>query len=122
MVSAIVPSFEDLACHVQSCFSCRHMNYVHVLGEANGPAPALVMFVGEAPRRLGAARAGAPVPPPRPARFPASPRRGTHTALVRAHAGLPVPPLAADGGQAAVRAADGGLPGAGGGPRWAAGG
>ena len=31
-----------------------------VLGPANGPAPADVMFVGEAPGRLGAARTGVP--------------------------------------------------------------
>ena len=36
------------------------MDYVHVLGEANGPAPARVMFIGEAPGRLGAARTGVP--------------------------------------------------------------
>ena len=36
------------------------MDYVHLLGEANGPVPARVMFIGEAPGRLGAARTGAP--------------------------------------------------------------
>jgi uracil-DNA glycosylase family 4 len=36
------------------------MRYSHVLGEANGPAPAPVMFVGEAPGRLGAGRSGVP--------------------------------------------------------------
>src|SRR3990172_11136166 len=60
MVWAIAPSLEELASHVQSCFSCRGMDYVHLLGEANGPAPAKVMFIGEAPGRLGAARAGVP--------------------------------------------------------------
>lgn len=36
------------------------MDYVHVLGLANGRVGAQVMFIGEAPGRLGAARTGVP--------------------------------------------------------------
>ncbi len=36
------------------------MDYVHVLGRANGPVAARVMFIGEAPGRLGAVRTGVP--------------------------------------------------------------
>lgn len=36
------------------------MRYTHVLGAMNGPVPARVMFVGEAPGRLGAGRTGIP--------------------------------------------------------------
>ena len=37
------------------------MNHVHVLGETNGPLDAGLLFVAQAPGRLGAlARAGAP--------------------------------------------------------------
>ena len=37
------------------------MNHVHVLGEVNGPLDADVLFVAEAPGRLGAARTGVPM-------------------------------------------------------------
>ena len=37
------------------------MNHVHVLGGANGPLDAAVLFVAEAPGRLGAARTGVPM-------------------------------------------------------------
>jgi DNA polymerase len=37
------------------------MDHVHVLGEANGPLDAGVLFVAEAPGRLGAARTGVPM-------------------------------------------------------------
>jgi uracil-DNA glycosylase family 4 len=36
------------------------MDYVHLLGASNGPQSARVLFVGEAPGRLGAARTGVP--------------------------------------------------------------
>jgi DNA polymerase len=37
------------------------MRHIHVLSEANGPLDADVMFVAEAPGRLGAARTGVPL-------------------------------------------------------------
>jgi DNA polymerase len=37
------------------------MNHVHVLGEVSGPLDAAVLFVAEAPGRLGAARTGIPM-------------------------------------------------------------
>jgi len=37
------------------------MHHVHVLGPANGPLDADVLFVAEAPGRLGAARTGVPM-------------------------------------------------------------
>ncbi|MEX0786873.1 MAG: uracil-DNA glycosylase family protein, partial [Dehalococcoidia bacterium] len=37
------------------------MNHVHVLGDVNGPRDAGVLFVAEAPGRLGAARTGIPM-------------------------------------------------------------
>jgi DNA polymerase len=37
------------------------MNHVHILGPANGPLDADVLFVAEAPGRLGAARTGIPM-------------------------------------------------------------
>lgn len=37
------------------------MNHVHVLGDVNGPLDADVLFVAEAPGRLGAARTGVPM-------------------------------------------------------------
>jgi DNA polymerase len=40
---------------------CDSMNHVHVLGEVNGPRDAEVLFVAEAPGRLGAARTGVPM-------------------------------------------------------------
>jgi uracil-DNA glycosylase family 4 len=45
---------------VDRCFVCAGMRYSHVLGAANGPLGARVMFVGEAPGRLGAGRSGVP--------------------------------------------------------------
>ena len=45
---------------VRSCFACAGMNHVHVLASTNGALSAGVMFVGEAPGRLGAARTGIP--------------------------------------------------------------
>lgn len=45
---------------VRGCFACREMHHVHVLAPGNGPLEAQVMFIGEAPGRLGAARTGVP--------------------------------------------------------------
>lgn len=45
---------------VAACEACASMRFTHVLGEVNGPVPAQVMFVGEAPGRLGAGRTGVP--------------------------------------------------------------
>ena len=49
-----------LAGRVRACAACPEMRYSHVLGPGNGPAPARLMFVGEAPGRLGAGRSGVP--------------------------------------------------------------
>lgn len=45
---------------VGRCYACESMAHCHVLGAANGPADARVMFVGEAPGRYGAGRSGVP--------------------------------------------------------------
>jgi len=52
--------FDRLVGDVRSCFACADMNHVHVLASSNGPLKARVMFIGEAPGRLGAARTGVP--------------------------------------------------------------
>ena len=52
--------FRRLVSDARSCFACAEMNHVHVLAAANGPLDARVMFIGEAPGRLGAARTGVP--------------------------------------------------------------
>ena len=49
-----------LLARVAACHACTSMAYAHVLGETNGRAGARVMFVGEAPGRLGAGRSGVP--------------------------------------------------------------
>jgi DNA polymerase len=53
-------SLVTLASEVQACEACAQVRYSHVLGPANGPTTARVMFVGEAPGRLGAGRSGVP--------------------------------------------------------------
>ena len=53
-------AFQRLVGDVRSCFACAEMNHVHVLAGSNGPLKARVMFIGEAPGRLGAARTGVP--------------------------------------------------------------
>ena len=53
-------AFRRLRRRVRGCFACREMNHVHVLSARNGPPGAGVMFIGEAPGRLGAARTGIP--------------------------------------------------------------
>ena len=50
----------QLISSVRSCFACAEMDHVHVLADSNGPLSARVMFIGEAPGRLGAARTGVP--------------------------------------------------------------
>ena len=54
-------TFDDLCARVQRCFACSSMNHVHVLGDVNGRLDADVLFVAEAPGRLGAARTGIPM-------------------------------------------------------------
>ena len=49
-----------LAAQVGVCEACLEVRYSHVLGPANGASAARVMFVGEAPGRLGAGRSGVP--------------------------------------------------------------
>lgn len=51
---------QTLTAAVQACTLCSRMAYSHILGAANGPGAARVMFVGEAPGRLGAGRTGVP--------------------------------------------------------------
>ena len=53
--------FQALCEQVQRCFVCPAMNHVHILGDVNGPLDADVLFVAEAPGRLGAARTGIPM-------------------------------------------------------------
>jgi uracil-DNA glycosylase family 4 len=53
-------AFQALCRRVAACRDCPAVRHVHVLGPANGPPDARVMFVGEAPGRLGAARTGVP--------------------------------------------------------------
>ena len=53
--------FQALCEQVRRCFVCPAMNHVHILGDVNGPLDADVLFVAEAPGRLGAARTGIPM-------------------------------------------------------------
>lgn len=53
--------FAALCRRARRCFVCEAMHHVHILGEANGPLDADVLFVAEAPGRLGAARTGVPM-------------------------------------------------------------
>ncbi|MGH9175112.1 MAG: uracil-DNA glycosylase, partial [Vicinamibacterales bacterium] len=53
--------FDDLVSTAQACRVCPTMDgSIRVLSRANGPVPAVVMLVGEAPGRLGAGRTGVP--------------------------------------------------------------
>jgi DNA polymerase len=53
--------FDALAAAAQACRACPTMDgRLRVLTRANGPAPAAVLLVGEAPGRLGAGRCGVP--------------------------------------------------------------
>ena len=54
-------AFERLRLRVERCTACASMHHVHVLGGSNGPLDAEVLFVAEAPGRLGAARTGVPL-------------------------------------------------------------
>jgi uracil-DNA glycosylase len=54
--------FARLAAKVQACRQCLRMeNRTRVLGHANGPIDAAILFVAEAPGRLGADRTGVPL-------------------------------------------------------------
>lgn len=53
-------AYAALLIDVAPCRVCPSIGGTPVLGWANGPVPARVMFVGEAPGRLGAARTGVP--------------------------------------------------------------
>lgn len=54
-------AFQELCRQARRCFACSSMRHCHVLGAANGPLRADVLFVAEAPGRLGAARTGVPM-------------------------------------------------------------
>jgi uracil-DNA glycosylase family 4 len=61
VTSAREPAFETLVDCVQSCRKCARMNNVQrVLGWGNGALNPRVMFIGEAPGRLGAEQTGLP--------------------------------------------------------------
>lgn len=58
-------AFEALAATVGACVRCREMDHCHTLSwsngsPSNGSLAAAVLFLGEAPGRLGAARSGVP--------------------------------------------------------------
>ncbi len=54
--------FKALACRVQSCQKCARLkNRQAVLGEANGSLRSDLMFIAEAPGRLGADHTGIPL-------------------------------------------------------------
>ncbi|MCH7718864.1 MAG: uracil-DNA glycosylase [Chloroflexi bacterium] len=57
----VAAPFAALCERVRACFACSSMNHVHILGETNGPLDADLLFVAEAPGRLGAARTGIPM-------------------------------------------------------------
>ena len=61
MAATTSADFESLCARVRSCYTCSSMNHVHVLGDVNGPLDADVLFIAEAPGRLGAARTGIPM-------------------------------------------------------------
>ena len=73
--------FEALVAEVQACRRCPAMaNRRRVLGPANGPLAARVLFVAEAPGRLGGDRTGVPL---------TSDQTGRNFGRLLAHAGLP---------------------------------
>jgi uracil-DNA glycosylase family 4 len=51
---------ESVIAAVHGCTACERVLHSHVLGVGNGDPTARVMFVGEAPGRLGAGRTGIP--------------------------------------------------------------
>lgn len=53
-------TLDALIADVQACTACERVLHSHVLGAGNGDPSARVMFVGEAPGRLGAGRTGVP--------------------------------------------------------------
>lgn len=53
-------TLEALIADVQACTACERVLHSHILGAGNGVPTARVMFVGEAPGRLGAGRTGVP--------------------------------------------------------------
>jgi DNA polymerase len=59
--AAPASSYEALCATVRRCHACSSMNHVHILGATNGPLDAGVLFVAEAPGRLGAASTGVPM-------------------------------------------------------------
>ncbi len=59
-MAALTETLDALAGRVRGCFHCGEMHHAHVLSESNGRPGAKVMFIGEAPGRLGAARTGVP--------------------------------------------------------------
>jgi len=61
LASRMNTEFARLTFAVRRCFACESMDHVHVLSDANGPLDAGVLFVAEAPGRLGAARTGVPM-------------------------------------------------------------
>ena len=53
--------FADVISRAQNCRACKEMDgCTRVLSDANGPSDATIMFVGEAPGRLGAERTAIP--------------------------------------------------------------
>lgn len=53
--------FATVVSRAQSCRACPEMDgCTRVLSDANGPVDARVMFIGEAPGRLGAERTAVP--------------------------------------------------------------
>jgi len=54
-------AYDALCARVRDCFACSSMDHCHILGGTNGPLDADVLFVAEAPGRLGAARTGVPM-------------------------------------------------------------
>lgn len=61
MLSDTNSAFDDLAKAVQSCVLCPSMSgCTRVFSHANGPIDAPLMFIGEAPGRLGADRTSIP--------------------------------------------------------------
>jgi len=53
--------FASLCADVRACNACGGVAYTHLLGPANGPLDARVLFVAEAPGRGGGALTGVPL-------------------------------------------------------------
>lgn len=54
-------AFQRLCDDVRTCTTCGRVRHCHVLGPANGPLDARVLFVAEAPGRRGGAVTGVPL-------------------------------------------------------------